>query len=275
MLTLWLDGVGIYAPGLVGWQQAAAVLAGNVPFVPDAPPKLAPALLPAELRRRTTAHIRLAIEVGGQAVQQARTDAGSLRSVFASSESDGAITHSICEEVVRIEPEVSPTRFHNSVNNASAGYWCMAVQSHAPSISVAGFDASVAVGLLEAGAQVCVEREPVLLVVHDTPLPEPLHSVRPMSAIFGAALVLAPTRSVRSLARLVVAIEPTLHALSRLADAGLEGLRTGNPAARILPLLATLARREAVELFLPYVHSQALCVNVQPVKSIAPTTAPG
>ncbi|MBS1246065.1 MAG: hypothetical protein H6R47_264 [Proteobacteria bacterium] len=56
-----------------------------------------------------------------------------------------------------------------------------------------------------------------------------------------------------------------MHALSRLPDAGLDGLRTGNPAARVLPLLAALARNEAAELFLPYVHSQALRVNVQPV----------
>jgi hypothetical protein len=140
----------------------------------------------------------------------------------------------------------------------------MAVQSQAPSTSLSGFDASVGVGLIEAGVQVAAERSSVLLVMHDTPFPEPLHSVRPMSAIFGAALVLAPARSARSLARLVVAIEPTPPALSRLADAGLDGLRTGNPAARVLPLLAALARHEAAELFLPYAHSQALRMNVRP-----------
>jgi hypothetical protein len=166
--------------------------------------------------------------------------------------------------VTKPVPEVSPTRFHNSVTNAPAGYWCMAVQSQAPSTSLSGFDASVAVGLIEAGVQVETEQSSVLLVTHDSPFPEPLHSVRPMSAIFGAALVLAPVRSANSLARIVVAIEPPLHALTRLADADLDGLRTGNPAARILPLLAALARRESAELFLPYVHSQALRVNVLP-----------
>jgi hypothetical protein len=140
----------------------------------------------------------------------------------------------------------------------------MAVQSYAPSTSLSGFDASVGVGLIEAGVQVGAERCSVLLVTHDAPFPEPLYSVRPICAIFGAALVLAPARSARSLARLVIAIEPTLHAQSRLPDAGLDGLRTGNPAARVLPLLAALARHEAAELFLPYVHSQALRVNVQP-----------
>ena len=264
MIELWIEGVGIYAPGLVGWEQAAPVLAGRQPYAPVAPPKLAPALLPADVRRRTTDHIRLAIEVAGEAVRHAQADAAALWSVFATSESDGAISHNICEEVAKAVPEVSPTRFHNSVTNAPAGYWCMAVQSHAPSTSLSGFDASFGAGLIEAGVQVSTEACSVLLVAHDAPFPEPLHSVRPMSALFGTALVLAPARSAHSLARLVVAIEPTLGMLSRMGDAGLDGLRAGNPAARALPLLAALARRESIELRLPYVHNQVLCVKVEP-----------
>lgn len=262
MIEFWVEGVGIYAPGLVGWEQAASVLAGRSAYVPEAPPKLAPALLPADVRRRTTEHIRLAVEVASEAVRHAQVDPAELSTVFATSDSDGAINHSICEEVAKEMPEVSPTRFHNSVTNAPAGYWCIAVQSRAPSTSVCGFDASVAAGLLEAGVQVRADGNRLLLVVHDTPFPEPLNSVRPMSALFGAALVLAPVRGARSLARLSLAVEPSLHALSRLADASLDGLRTGNPAARLLPLLAALARRDHGELFLPYVHSQALRVNV-------------
>ncbi len=264
MIELWIEGVGIYAPGLVGWEQAAGVLAGRQPYAPVEPPKLAPALMPADVRRRTTEHIRLAVEVAGEAVRHAQADAAELWTVFATSESDGSISHNICEEVAKDIPEVSPTRFHNSVTNAPAGYWCMAVQSHAPSTSLSGFDASFGAGLVEAGVQVGAERCSVLFVAHDAPFPEPLHSVRPMSALFGAALVLAPARSRRSLARLAVAIEPTLHALSRMDHAGLDGLRTGNPAARALPLLAALARREAAELFVAYVHSQALRLTVTP-----------
>lgn len=262
MIELWVEGVGVYAPGLVGWEQAASVLSGRATYAPETPPKLAPALLPADVRRRTTEHIRLAVEVASEAVRHAQIDPAELASVFATSDSDGVINHNICEEVAKEKPEVSPTRFHNSVTNAPAGYWCMAVQSRAPSTTVCGFDATVAAGLLEAGVQVQAEGSRLLLVMHDTPFPEPLHSARPMSALFGAALVLAPVRGDRSLARLNVALEPSLHALSRLADAGLDGLRTGNPSARALPLLAALARREQSELFLPYVHSQALRVTV-------------
>ena len=264
MIEFWIEGVGIYAPGLVGWEQASAVLAGHVPYRPEAPPKLAPELLAPDVRRRTTEHIRLAVEVATQAVRHAQADPALLGSVFATSESDGAINHNICEEVAKDKPEVSPTRFHNSVTNAPAGYWCMAVQSHAPSTSLSGFNASFAVGVVEAGVQVSTERSSILLVAHDTPFPEPLHSARPINTLFGAALVLAPLRSARSLAHAVIAIEPGLRPLSRLADAGLDGLRTGNPAARALPLLAALARRASSELFVPYLHSQALRLQVTP-----------
>lgn len=262
MIEFWVEGIGVYAPGLVGWEQASGVLAGREPYRVDALPKLAPALLPADVRRRTTEHIRLAVEVASEAVRHAQADAAELATVFATSDSDGAINHNICEEVAKDKPEVSPTRFHNSVTNAPAGYWCMAVQSRAPSTSVCGFDASVAAGLLEAGVQVRADGNRLLWVAHDTPFPEPLQSVRPMNALFGTALVLASSRGDRSLARLSLAIEPSLHGLSRLADAGLDGLRTGNPAARALPLLAALARRDNTDLFLPYVHSQALRVSV-------------
>ena len=115
MIEFWIEGVGIYAPGLVGWEQASAVLAGHVPYRPEAPPKLAPELLAPDVRRRTTEHIRLAVEVATQAVRHAQADPALLGSVFATSESDGAISHNICEEVAKDKPEVSPTRFHNSV----------------------------------------------------------------------------------------------------------------------------------------------------------------
>lgn len=265
MTAAWIEGIGIFGPGLVGWDQAAAVLAGRAAYVHAATPKLAPALLPADVRRRTTEHIRLAVEVGTEAVRHAGADGARLWSVFASSDGDGVIMHHICEEVAKVKPEVSPTRFHNSVNNAPAGYWCMAVQSRQPSTSLGAYDASFSAGLLEAVAQVSAEGALLVYVSHDTPLPEPLHSVRPIDSTFGVALVLAPARSERSLARIEVSIEPDLVPPSRMNDAALDGLRTGNPTARSLPLLAALARRESVDLLLLYVHSQALRVQVKPV----------
>jgi hypothetical protein len=263
-LETWLDGVGIFAPGLVGWSQAEPVLAGNVPYAAADLPKLAPALLAPDVRRRTTDHIRLAVEVGTEAVRHAQADGSQLWSVFASSDGDGLIMNHICEEVAKEKPEVSPTRFHNSVNNAPAGYWCMAVQSRKPSTSLAAYDASFSAGLLEAMMQVQLEHTGVLYVSHDTPLPEPLYEVRPIESIVGVGLVLVPERTSRSLARLSIAIEPELVPPSRLHITTLDGLRTGNPTARSLPLLVAVARGASAVVMLPYVHSQSLRVEIAP-----------
>lgn len=265
MTPVYIEGIGVFSPGLVGWEQCAAVLAGRVPLKIEPPPRLAPAILAPDVRRRTTEHIRLALEVASEAVRYAGRDGALLASVFASSESDGAITHNICEEVAKELPEVSPTRFHNSVNNAPAGYWCMAVGSQMPSTSVAAFDATFAVGLLEAWAQVITERQDVLLVAHDTPLPEPLNKVRPMAASFGLGLVLSAQASAHSLMKISLATTSPGATPSVLMDPALEALRLDNPAARALPLLSAVARHKATTIALPYVGTRLLGVSLEPV----------
>ena len=265
MTPVYIEGVGVFAPGLVGWEQCSAVLAGRARLGTEASPRLAPAILAPDVRRRTTDHIRLALEVASEAVRHAGCDGALLGSVFASSESDGAITHNICEEVAQEFPEVSPTRFHNSVNNAPAGYWCMAVGSQMPSTSVAAFDATFAAGLLEACVQVITERQGILLVAHDTPLPEPLNSVRPMTASFGVALVLSAQPSVHSLMKMSLTIFSANTMPSVLMAPALEALRLGNPAARALPLLSAVAQRGTTSIALPYVGARLLGVTLEPV----------
>ena len=259
MTGVAIAGVGCCAPGLNNWLEAAAVLRGAAPYVAT-PVVIGAGILTGELRRRSGEHIRLAVQVGAEAVAQAGCDPTALASVFASSESDGQVTHHICEAVASAQPQVSPTRFHNSVNNAPAGYWSMAVQSQAPSTSVAGFDASFAVGLLEAYTQVLVEGVPVLFVAHDVPLPQPLHALRPLTSMCGIALVLVP-QGKDDLPQLVLEQGPTA-ADTALVDPSLEALRRGNPAARGLPLLRVLALGGgAVQL--PAVARTALCATVR------------
>lgn len=265
MKPVYIEGIGVFAPGLVGWEQCAAVLAGRMPYAPVPLPRLSPSLLAPDVRRRTTDHIRLAVEVAGEAVCHAQCDAAHLASVFASSESDGAITHNICEEVALPTPEVSPTRFHNSVNNAPAGYWCMAVGSQQPSTSVAAFDATFAAGLLEAVSQVLTEGLPLILVAHDTPLPEPLNSVRPMGVGFGVALVLTAQPTARSLARLTLMSPAQDEKESVLSVPELEVLRGANPVARSLPLLTALARQARAHIVLPYVGGKTLGATLEPL----------
>ena len=265
MRPVYIEGIGVYAPGLRGWTEAAAVLSGLSAYAPTPLPPLKPALLAPDVRRRTSEHIRLAVEVAGEAARMAGTDAKELASIFATAESDGGITHDICIEVAKENPQVSPTKFHNSVTNAPAGYWCMAVGSQQPSTSVSGWDGTCAVGLMEAVAQLLTDQPRVLLVVHDAPFPEPLHAVRPLSAIFGMALVLGRGKSSRSLAQLTLSAPAPLADETTCADNALEAMRVGNPAARALPLLAALAAKRATTIELPYVSDrQGLRLQVEP-----------
>ena len=252
MKKAYVQGVGVLAPGLVGWQQCREVLTGKQPYEPAELPKLVPQRLAAAVRRRTGDYIRLAIEVASEAVDNSDVDPSTLASVFCTSDGDGQIAHNICEAVTHDEPMVSPTQFHNSVANAPAGYWSQAVQSFEPSTSVAGFDHAFAVGMIEAMAQVTMEDRPILLVSHDVRFPEPLHSARPMASSFGVAMVLSPEKTNASLCALTATIHRVSGKPSVFEDAALETVRKGNPAARSLAALQAIANGSGtVELNYP------------------------
>ena len=94
----------------------------------------------------------------------------------AASGADGDNCHALCEQLATDDRQISPTRFHNSVHNAAAGYWSIATQSMAPCQVLCAYDASFGAGLLDALAQVVVDRQPTLLIAYDSEYPEPLHS---------------------------------------------------------------------------------------------------
>jgi hypothetical protein len=159
---------------------------------------------------------------------------------------------------------VSPTRFHNSVHNAAAGYWCIAAGSHEPSTSLCAHDASFVAGLLESATQVTVDNAAVVLIAYDHPYPEPLNAVRPIIAAFGMALILTSQRSEKSLASIEVDFVSGKVQETAMQDAGLEALRRGVPAARGLPLLAALASGEAAQLSIAYFEDNHLNLRVMP-----------
>jgi hypothetical protein len=239
--TVYLEALGLLGPGLCDWPQAAPLLAQGGWQASDVPMP-APQRLPAAERRRAGAVVKLSIAVADQACTAAGCDPLQLATVFSSSSGDGANCHALCETLAGTDRLVSPTRFTNSVHNAPAGYWHIATQSRAPSTSLCAHDASFASGLLEAAVQVVAWQRPVLLVAADVPYPEPLHAVRPLTAPFGVAMLLAPQRGARSLAALTPTLAPASAAVDGCDDAGLEALRVGVPAARSLPLLQALAR---------------------------------
>lgn len=259
-LQACIEGVGVLGPGLPDWPAAARVLKGACPWEPAPTVLPAPVCLPSAERRRTGTLVRLTLAVGLEAAGRAGVDPAQLPTVFTSSGGDGQNCHEICEVLATAERQVSPTRFHNSVHNAPAGYWGIATGATAPANSLCAHDASFAAGLLEALCQVAVEHTSVLLIAYDASYPEPMRSVRPIPDAFGVALLLAPAASARSLARLDLFFREA--PADRMAEPALERLRSSIPAARSLPLLAHLARAAEGSVLIDYLDGACIALEV-------------
>jgi len=261
-LTAWIDGIGFIAPGLPDWTSARAVLRGEAALAAAPSVLPAPSLLPPAERRRASRVVKLTLALGLEAAAQAGTDIATLATVFAASGADGHNCHAICEQLATDDRQISPTRFHNSVHNAAAGYWGIATGSMAPCQVLCAYDASFGAGLLDALGQVVVDRQPSLLIAYDSEYPEPLFAKRPVPDVAGVALLLTPERSERSLAS--IRVMPCTEAAEPLAAADLEALRTTIPALRALPLLKKLAMGEGGQVCLDYLPPMQLMVAVQP-----------
>lgn len=263
-LQAWINGIGLIAPGLTDWPTAAAVLRGDAQY--EAAPSVLPVplLLPPAERRRASRVIRLSLGVGQEAVVHAGADAATLATVFAASGADGHNCHALCEQLAGDDRQISPTRFHNSVHNAAAGYWGIATHSMAPCQVIGAFDASFGAGLLDALAQVLMDGQPVLLVAYDSEYPEPLHAQRDTPDCGGVALLLSAQRSAASLASITVT--PCREPAEPLDLPALEGLRQNIPALRALPLLQRLARGTAGPVVLDYLAPMQLQVDLQDLR---------
>lgn len=260
MIELYVHAIGLAAPGLPNWIQGAAVLRGEQPYQPTELAPHAPQLLPPNERRRAQPGVRQAFRVAEEAVSG--RDATQLATVFTSSDGDLAILHRICRALAGDSQVVSPTDFHNSVHNAAAGYWGIGVGSRAPSTTLAGYDESFALGLLEAGMQVVTQRRPVLLVAFDVPAPQPLLQARTLSCAGSCALWLDHAPGPAPLAAL--RLQLTQDSPTALDHAELETLRLGSPALRALPLLRAIARGEnAAQVVLPNTGGRHLAVSLR------------
>jgi Beta-ketoacyl synthase, N-terminal domain len=243
VLDFGIAGVGLLGPGFSGWHEAVPLLRTprDWKFAPTVVP--APNRLPATERRRAGVGVKAAVVVADQACAMAGIAADRVATVFTSASGDPAICHALCEALAQPERMVSPTRFTNSVHNATAGYWHIAAQSQTASTSLAAYDATVQAGLLEAVAQCVSTAAPVLLVASDMPYPAPLHALRPLPDVFAFALLLVPASRK---ARWQVGL--SLHAggasgidTTPCGSDELDLLRRTIPAARALPLLQALA----------------------------------
>lgn len=232
--TATIEGIGFWADGLPSWQAARDFVAGGT-LPADAPRKPSPQLLAPNERRRAPGTVAVALEVALAACAAAGREPASLPSVFASTHGDLAITDYICTTLADDPRAVSPTKFHNSVHNAAAGYWAIGSGCMHASTAVSAYDASFAQGLVEALAQLAEGTEAVLLAAYDAASAGPLAAVSVSRGLLGGALVLSHAASGPRLRATLVdgAPPPPDGALSRHA--------ADNAMAPMLPLFEALA----------------------------------
>lgn len=261
-LSCYIDGIGLLGPAMNDWTASLPLMIGQLPYEYRKTVLPSPACLPPNERRRCGPIVKLTLAVGQEAASAAGREPSGLPTVFSASGGDGNNCHELCEMLATDDRQISPTRFHNSVHNAAAGYWSIAMRAMTPSSVLCAHDASFGAGLLEAMSQTVADRTSVLLIACDTTYPEPLRTARPIPDDFGVALVLSPSRSAASIAMITVALTPepadTLH------DPALERLRAGVPAARSLPMLQAIAAMRPGSVVLDYHDSQNLAVGVTP-----------
>jgi hypothetical protein len=155
--------------------------------------------------------------------------------VFASTHGDLAITDYMCATLASAPRSVSPTKFHNSVHNAAAGYWTIGTGCMQCTTAVSAFDASFAQGLVEALVQLADGAEAVLLAAYDSTAIGPLETMSHSRGLLGGALVLSQrSEGLRVRATLVDGTPAAPSgALARHA--------AGNSMAPMLPLFDALA----------------------------------
>ncbi|AYH44373.1 3-oxoacyl-ACP synthase [Azoarcus sp. DN11] len=255
-----MRSIGVLGPGLADWPACAAILAGEAAWVPQKTVLAAPDLLPPAERRRAVRVVKLALTVGLEATRAAGVDPAALATVFSSSGGDGVNCHQICETLASDDRQISPTRFHNSVHNAAAGYWSIATGATASAAVLCAYDGSFAAGLLEAITQVAVDRAPCLLIAYDADYPEPLRAKRPVPDAFGVALLLTPEADGQAIGRISARL--TDASADSLADPALDELRRAIPAARSLPLLAAIAQHCTGRVVLDYLDHTRLAVDL-------------
>ena len=189
-LAASIAGVGFWADGLPSWEAARAFAVDGT--LPDAAPaRPAPDLLAPNERRRAPETVAVALQVAQAACADAGRDPAILPSVFASTHGDLAITDYMCATLADTPAGISPTRFHNSVHNAAAGYWTIGTGCLQPATALSAYRATFAQALVEALAQLAAGDEAVLLVAYDTAARGPLGAQARSEGLLGAALVLA------------------------------------------------------------------------------------
>ena len=197
-------------------------------------------LIPAGMRRRTSVTTRMAITAATLACTQADADTQNLASVFASLGGEIQVTDALCRLLPDDNELLSPTQFHNSVHNTTAGYWGILNHCQAPTTAIAAADDTFAMGLIEVWAQLQQSGGERLLVCYDELWPQYL--APPIGKIAFACAFVLSSETDQSIGAI------TLPQVSQLKQQGLQvdwvKLTESAPAAAVIPLLSAIQNKE-------------------------------
>lgn len=172
-------GVGVCVPD--------AALRASLPFAAS---DIVREAIPPLLRRRSSQAMQMAFSAAVLACEQANLSPSELPAIFASVAGEIQTTDALCRELVKADGVISPSAFHNSVQNTAAGYWSIAQHCSQPATALAAGRDTVAMALLEAWTQLACFGGQLLLVCYDEMWPDCL-TIDGGQPAFACAWVLA------------------------------------------------------------------------------------
>jgi hypothetical protein len=158
---------------------------------------------------------------------------------------------------------VSPTRFHNSVHNAAAGYWTIGAECVRPYTALSAGEHSFGAGLLEACVQARASGENILLVAYDIDSRGPLAAMARSKHLLASALVIGPDRGAHALAAFDLSLRIDVGLTASRARPENAALVAGNSSESCLPFMEALARGEERPLLCLATSTLALEIQLQ------------
>ncbi len=238
-----LLGLGAWGPGFANWEQLREHL-----LAPESATALPPAtnpspqVIPANERRRAPLPVKMAVEVSGQALAASGLASADVACVFGSGLGDTEITDYMCRELTTELKQLSPTKFHNSVHNAAAGYWTISTGCMKSANSIAAYQQTAALALLEGAIQCVQQNEPVLITLFDTPAHASYRQIFDCDQPFAAALLICPADYAANGPLLTFDTDAQGTPPEGIPQhPELAALYQQNPAARVLGLLNLIA----------------------------------
>lgn len=196
-------------------------------------------LIPVAMRRRTSMTTRMAITSAKLACDQANSETGDLATVFASLGGEIQVTDALCRLLPDENELLSPTQFHNSVHNTTAGYWGILNKCQAPTTAIAAADDTFAMGLIEVWAQLQQQQGERLLVCYDELWPQYL--APPIGKIPLACAFVLSTEAEQVIGS--ISLPQILQNKNPKFQPGWVGLTASAPAAAAIPLLIALQNK--------------------------------